>query len=328
MRIRNYNETLLETIKQKLPGRITPATFLMDILCIGKEAAYRRLRGEVPLTLEEAARLAKALNISIDMILGTGSDKISSYRMCMIEFENPAQTDYSILEEYVELIRSAADDPLSRLSLSANMLPQQLYLQYENLTRFFLFKKNYHETGKQAKAYQQIFIPEKMRWIFRDSFEAHRQFRTIYFVLDQHIFIYLVHNIRYFYSIGLISKKDIVLIGKDILKMITYLENIAIRGTYENGSRVNLYISNINFDKNCYNIKILDHYISVIEAYILNGVASTDKADYDRMEVWILSKCRLSTMISMCGESRRVAFFNEQRTMLEILIDDPDPIQK
>lgn len=106
------------------------------------------------------------------------------------------------------------------------------------------------------------------------------------------------------------------------------MENIAIRGTYENGARVNLYISNINFDKNCYNIKILDHYISVIEAYILNGVASTDKADYDRMEVWILSKCRLSTMISMCGESRRVAFFNEQRTMLEILIDDPDPIQK
>jgi len=323
-----YNETLLETVGQKLPGRITPATFLMDILCIGREAAYRRLRGEVPLTLEEAARLAKALDISIDMILKTGNEKISSYRMSMTEFENPTETDYRFLEESVELIRSAADDPLSRLSLSANMFPRQLYLQCGNLTRFFLFKKNFHETGKQAKSYHQVFIPERMRRVFRDSFEAYRQFKFINFIFDRQIFIDLVHNIKHFYSIGLIRKQDIVLLREDILKMITYLENIAITGKYENGTQINLYISNINFVQNCYNIKIQDRYISIMEAYILYGIVSTDKADYDRMEEWLLSKCRLSTMISICGEPQRIAFFNEQRRMLETLVDAPGSIQK
>lgn len=317
MKIQSYNEILIKTVREKLPQEITPATFLMDILSIGKEAAYRRLRGEVPLTLEEAARIAKALNISIDTILETSSKKLSSYRLSLAEFENPEEADYRILEEYVDLIRSAVDDSSSRLSLSANMFPQQVYLQYENLTRFFLFKKAYHDTGKQVKTYHRIQIPQRMQQIFRNSFEAHRYFRNIHFVFDKHILHYLVRDISYFYGIGLIRKPDVDLIYRDMVEMIAYLENIAMMGKYDNGAQVNLYISNINFDKNCYNIKIWDQYISIIEAYILNGLASTDKSDYDRMEEWILSRSRFSTMISLCGEPQRIVFFNGLRSLLE-----------
>lgn len=164
------------------------------------------------------------------------------------------------------------------------MLPQQLYLQYEYLTRFFLFKKAYHAAAGQGKAYHQIVISGRMQRIFRNSFEAHRLFKTLNFIFDRDIFMYLADNIRYFYSIGLIRKQEVSIVQQDILKMINHLEQTTISGTYDNGAQVYLYISNINFDKNCYNIKLHDHYISIIEAYILNGVASTDKADYDRME--------------------------------------------
>lgn len=323
MKTYGYNESLLEMVKQKLPAGLSLAGFLTDVLCIGREAVYRRLRGEVTFTLEEAGRISRALDISIDRVLGAGSEKTSTYRMCMAEFENPSEADYRILEEYVRLIGSAADDPSSRLCVSANMFPQQVYLQYENLTRFFLFKKSYHDTGWQAKAFHRTLIPGRMRQVFRDSFEAHRRFKSLYFVFDKQILSYLVDNIRYFYSIGLLSRQDIALLREDILRMISYLEKIAVSGGYDNGSRVGLYISNISFDKNCYNIKIGGQYISIIEAYILNGVASTEKADYDRMEEWILSRIRFSTMISLCGEPQRIAFFNRQRSLLETLDDAP-----
>lgn len=322
MKMYGYNESLLEMVKQKLPPGISLVGYLMDVLCIGREAVYRRLRGEVAFTLEEAGRISKALDISIDRVLGTGNEKTSTYRMCMAEFENPSEADYRILEEYVRLIGSAADDPSSRLCVSANMFPQQVYLQYENLTRFFLFKKSYHDTGRKAKPFHRILIPGRMQQVFRDSFEAHRRFKSVHFVFDKHILSFLVDNIRYFYSIGLISRQDIALIREDIRQMISYFEKIAISGRYDNGSQVNLYVSNISFDKNCYNIKIRDQYISIIEAYILNGVASTEKADYDRMEEWILSRVRFSTMISLCGEPQRIAFFNGQRSLLETLDDE------
>ena len=49
----NPNANLIEAMKEKLPLKGQLADMLMDTLYIGKEAVYRRLRGEVPFTLHE-----------------------------------------------------------------------------------------------------------------------------------------------------------------------------------------------------------------------------------------------------------------------------------
>ena len=51
------NRALIEAMRGKIPAGTTLARVLMDMLYIGKEAAYRRLRGEVPFTLAEAAAI-------------------------------------------------------------------------------------------------------------------------------------------------------------------------------------------------------------------------------------------------------------------------------
>ena len=47
------NIGLIEAAKEKMPTGTNLANTLMDILYIGKEAIYRRLRGEVPFTLAD-----------------------------------------------------------------------------------------------------------------------------------------------------------------------------------------------------------------------------------------------------------------------------------
>ena len=42
----------------------------MDILYLGKEATYRRLRGEVPFTFAEVATISQHMGISLDKIVG------------------------------------------------------------------------------------------------------------------------------------------------------------------------------------------------------------------------------------------------------------------
>lgn len=42
------NTSLIEAVKEKLPLKENLANLLIDTLYIGKEAIYRRLRGEVP----------------------------------------------------------------------------------------------------------------------------------------------------------------------------------------------------------------------------------------------------------------------------------------
>ena len=50
------NTNLIEAMKEKLPLKGKLADMLMD-----KEAVYRRLRGEVPFTLQEAALVSRKL---------------------------------------------------------------------------------------------------------------------------------------------------------------------------------------------------------------------------------------------------------------------------
>ena len=64
------NIGLIEAAKEKMPTGTNLANTLMDILYIGKEAIYRRLRGEVPFTLAEAAVISRKLGISLDKMIG------------------------------------------------------------------------------------------------------------------------------------------------------------------------------------------------------------------------------------------------------------------
>lgn len=61
------NTSLIEAVKEKLPLKENLANLLIDTLYIGKEAIYRRLRGEVPFTLEEAALISRKLGVSLIM---------------------------------------------------------------------------------------------------------------------------------------------------------------------------------------------------------------------------------------------------------------------
>ena len=63
------NTSLIEAVKEKLPLKENLANLLIDTLYIGKEAIYRRLRGEVPFTLEEAALISRKLGVSLDNVI-------------------------------------------------------------------------------------------------------------------------------------------------------------------------------------------------------------------------------------------------------------------
>ena len=59
------NTNLIEAMKEKLPLKGKLADMLMDTLYIGKEAVYRRLRGEVPFTLQGKTENGNTLFVSM-----------------------------------------------------------------------------------------------------------------------------------------------------------------------------------------------------------------------------------------------------------------------
>ena len=52
MIMNELNTNLIEAAKERFPAKGQLANILMDTLYMGKEAIYRRLRGEVPFTFQ------------------------------------------------------------------------------------------------------------------------------------------------------------------------------------------------------------------------------------------------------------------------------------
>ena len=61
---------LINEMKERIPQGQNLANYLTDTLYMGKEAVYRRLRGEVAFTFDEIAVISHNLGISIDQIIG------------------------------------------------------------------------------------------------------------------------------------------------------------------------------------------------------------------------------------------------------------------
>ena len=112
MMINELNTGLIEALKEKLPPKTNLANLLMDTLYIGREAIYRRLRGEVPFTLEEAALISRKLGVSLDKIVGVSFSANAVFDLNVVDHDDPFNAYFTILSRYVKIFRAFQDDPL------------------------------------------------------------------------------------------------------------------------------------------------------------------------------------------------------------------------
>ena len=314
-------DNLLNSIKEEFPQKTNLVTALVDLLCIEKEAVYRRLRGEVAFTFAEIVTIANAFGISLDNLVGTVTAKSRPFQLKLVDFVNPKEIDYNMLEQYIDVLGLSREDEKSELIDCTNILPQQLYMNYKYISRFYLFKWLYQcgVPGK-AKRFDEIEVTDRFVGIQLASVEESRYVRNSYYILDPLIFQYLVNDINYFMSIHLIGKEDVELLKEELMKFLDEMEILATRGYFEEtGNKVFIYISSVNFDTSYWCVQIKNYHISLIKTFILSSVASLDEGTYEKLRKWLRALIRSSIMISVSGERQRIAFFKAQRELIQNL---------
>jgi hypothetical protein len=110
------NIGLIEAAKEKMPTGTNLANTLMDILYIGKEAIYRRLRGEVPFTLAEAAIISRKLGISLDKMIGVSFSNNAVFDLNVVHHTNTFETYHDILTKYVDAFDNIREDPTTEMA--------------------------------------------------------------------------------------------------------------------------------------------------------------------------------------------------------------------
>lgn len=72
----SIQEYLFRRIKEKLPIEASLADVVAELLHVSNDSAYRRIRGETPLVLEEAQILCEAFGLSLDEALNSKENSV------------------------------------------------------------------------------------------------------------------------------------------------------------------------------------------------------------------------------------------------------------
>lgn len=321
MTAQTLNEALIAAMLKKIPDGATLANILIEILEIGKEAVYRRLRGEVPFTLNEASIIAKELGISLDDTIRGKSPRSALFKLSMIDLDEPIEAYEKTIRQYFDVYQSLKDIEDTELGLAANLIPQIFYLNYTHLSKFRLFKWIYqNDKTNTYQSYSDFVIPDHVRQLQKDYVHDTQFIKSTTYILDNCIFQNYLNDVLYFINIKLINKEDIELIKADMLKLLDDLEDYAAKGRFDSGTSLQIYISNINFEATYTYLKTPEHQLASFRLYSINAIYSYDPVVYNHNRDFILSLKKYSTLISESAEMQRIQFFNKQRKIVNQLL--------
>jgi hypothetical protein len=313
-------DVLLDEIRKKIPQNSKLVNKLVDILYIEKEAVYRRLRREVPFTFQEIVTLSKYLGISLDYILDIDTHKKRVFQLKLIEYMDPHEIDYSMIQDYVNIIQNSKNGTATETGTISNTLPQTLYSGFKLISKFYIFKWHFHYCYNQIKPFHEMIVPEKISNLFTANYIESKNILDTSYILDSQIIKNLINDIKYFNSIRLVKKDDIAAIKEELIRFLDYLETIATNGYFkETRNKVQIYISNINIDTNYTYLDTQNYKLSMIWTFILTSTISMDVKTFNIIKNWFWSIVRNSTLITVTGEKERILFFETQRAIIEDL---------
>jgi len=317
MEASNWYDYFMENIHEKFPKNAQLTQELIDLLCLEREAVYRRLRKDVVFHAPEVVKIASAWGISLDEIIGINSGAVA-FQMQLLNFVNPSKKDFYNLQKRVSALDHLETAPYSEFMEICNRLPKPLCAGFPTLYRFYIFYWAYQYYQDEAlKLFSKIIIPEKIVQQFENYYKNMLCVTDSHYILDQNIFEYLVYSIRYYHSIALVTDEEKELLKKELFSFIGYLEEIANKGRYpETQSKVNLYISKISVDTN-YSYLFSDKLkICRIHAFGQYDIASSEPEMVNNFRKWMNLKKRSSIQISEANEKHRKEYFAKQREVV------------
>ncbi|HIP36798.1 MAG TPA: hypothetical protein EYG85_08075 [Crocinitomix sp.] len=322
----DYNLSIFSKIKGKLPTGDKLVDVLKKELNISTDAAYRRLRGDVPLTLSEAKILSVKYNISLDDIDLKIKGKVSfNYK--------PLSTIGLNFESYLTNIRDNLriiknlENP--HIYISVNDTPIFQLFNFPHLTRFkfFFWAHSYLQIPEyKFKKFGQEKIDKRVLQI---GIEAHNTYNSIPTteIYCPEALRGTLRQIEFYVEADMFNDVSYALRLLDNLKELSdHMKNQAkighkyVYGNEPNNSEdsiIDMYINPNYLPDNTYYIEHKKGSSTFITHNIMNVISTTD-FQYNRDSKFIIDRLiATSTLVSETAVKERNRFFADLNKTIE-----------
>lgn len=309
---------LLHIIKGKISRTDNIGNVLSEVLSISIDAAYRRNRGETPLTIQEVQKLCSYFDISFDNLASIKENNV------LFEYSPLYNYDFSFdsyLDGLVQALRrlSSAEDP--HITLTVDNIALFQLLNFPHLTRFRLFY--WAKSHLQIEEYQnELFEEQKLTdHAYSVGYEILQHYVKIPTTecYDPEFLKGFMRQIQYYSSAHLFKDPEYPLQLMDEIKMmadhIKAQAELGKKFIYRqqapaSGNEFNLYLNDtVNADNTYFYKTKKEKGIYIVHNH-LNFLHTTDPTYVEESKSIMDRQLSNSSLISAVNEKDRNAFFH------------------
>jgi len=314
----DIQQTILDTIKRRLTDKQKLSEVIQNDLNVSADAAYRRIRGDVALTIYETKILIEKYNISFDIIGEFKKNKVVFNYNPLSKIEFNFEGYLSNLRDNLKEIKKLKNP---HIYISVNDTPILQLFNFPHLTRFkfFFWAKSYLsiDTYKNSKFKSEKIDPK----VLQIGIEAHNIYNSIPTteLYCPEALRGVLRQIEYYYQADLFEDPNYVLVLLDnLLELSNHIKHQAETGhkfVYGNepndapNTQFNMYYNETYLPDNTYYIQHDQGSHTFFTHNIMNTIATSDPF-YNKDSKMILDRLiDNSTLISVASFKERNKFF-------------------
>jgi hypothetical protein len=328
MDTKELQQELFRHIKDRLPNHISLADELCSLLNISADSAYRRIRAEKPITLNELQTIAAHYHISLDQLLQLKTDSVL-FKAPGITNGHVPFIDYmkGMLAQF-KYFNSFKQAELNYLSKDAPFWYFYLFPAMASFKTFFWSKTINNEPALSDQSFSLRDYPfEDCFAIGRQILEEHNRLASVELWNLESIHS-SINQIAYYRDAGIFKyREDLVTVVDAFIMMLDHLQVQAAKGVKSlpgvagaaPGGNIQFYVNELILGSNTILLNLDDKKISMITYNVFSYLITEDARFSAKAFETFHTLMSRSTLISRSGEKDRNRFFNVLRDKVNAL---------
>lgn len=307
----SIQSAFLEEVKKRLPPNLSFVDELAEILSISRDSAYRRIRGETVLSLDEAKKLCGRFGVSIDSLFTPTSN--------MVPFMDRSPSSDFTLEQWLTSILKNVE-MLTEITYAAKDIPIFHYLRHPELAAFKMFF--WQKTIIENPEYRiRTFEPGA---ISKDMLQLGNRIWTRYASIPS-VEIWAVEainntlkQIEFYQECSFFTNaKQASQLCDYLIELIRTVQAEAADARKAGGNTFNLYQNEILMSDNTIAAKSGDKRLAYINYNTISLLITQHDLFCEKTEQYLYSLIKHSTLISGTAEKERIKFFTKMTNRIE-----------
>ena len=317
--------SFFQKVKAALPANISLVDELADLLNTSNDSAYRRLRGETLLGIDEIATICTHFKVPFDANSNTHEDTVTFIYNRLRNSENGFQNWLKIMSGDVKRIASI---PGSNILYASDDVPPWHHFTNDELICFKIFywqKSILNAPEFQNKDFDTALIPKEYIEQAKEMLNDYNKITSTE-IWTEDTLNSTLKQVEYFWESGFFKNKETAIrmcdhISEeiDLLKLKAEKQSKLVAKHESGETNFTLYQSEVMVGNNSILVTIGNHKIAYVSNNTFNMMSTLNTGFIEESDLWLKNLTHKSILISGVNEKQRNRFFKVLKDKIEAL---------